>query len=91
MAWFLNRYRCERCDRTWSDEWSCMCDDECPYCEAGDMSPFKSEDMTEMVVPDGDEFVVVRSPDSAEDDPEYQEVRRFPTRTKAEEFLSSAE
>ena len=34
MAWFLNFYRCDRCSRVWKDEWSCMCDDECPHCGA---------------------------------------------------------
>ena len=30
MAWFLNHYTCYRCDRDWSDDWSCMYDDDCP-------------------------------------------------------------
>jgi hypothetical protein len=89
MAWFLNIYRCERCSRVWKDEWSCTCDDECPHCGARDMSPFKSEDLTEFVAPDGQEFVVIRSSDDAEHDPDYQELGRFPTRAKAEEFLVS--
>jgi len=29
MAWFRNHYICERCDSTWTDEWSCTCDDDC--------------------------------------------------------------
>jgi hypothetical protein len=45
--------------------------------------------LTELVEPDGDEFVVMRSPESAEHDPNYREVGRFPTREKAEEFLAS--
>lgn len=89
MAWFLNFYRCDRCYRVWRDEWSCLCDDECPHCGARDMSPFKSEDLTELVAPDGNEFIVLRSPESAEDDPAYRELGRFPTRERAEEFLAS--
>jgi hypothetical protein len=34
---------------------------------------------------------VLRSPDTAEHDPDYREVGRFPTREKAEEFLASVE
>ena len=89
MAWFLNFYRCDRCDRVWRDEWSCTCDDECPHCGARDMSPFKSDDLTELVAPDRNEFVVLRSSESAEDDPDYRELGRFPTRERAEEFLAS--
>ena len=35
MAWFLNFYRCDRCNKTWTDEWSCMCDDEPALRRAG--------------------------------------------------------
>ena len=91
MAWFLNFYRCERCRRRWTDEWSCACDDECPNCGFPDLSPFKSEDLTEFIEQDGDEYVAMRSPESAENDPNYQELGRFPTRAKAEEFLGEYE
>jgi hypothetical protein len=35
--------------------------------------------------------VNLQSPASAEHDPDYREVGRFPTREKAEEFLASVE
>ena len=91
MAWFLNIYHCDRCRRVWTDEWSCMCDDQCPHCGFRDMSPVKSKDLTELILPDGKEFIVLRSSDAAEDDPDYQEIGRFPTRAKAHEFLTSLE
>ncbi|WP_246801284.1 hypothetical protein [Bradyrhizobium genosp. L] len=47
--------------------------------------------MTELIERHGDEFVVLRSPESAEDDPRYRELGRFPTYAKAEEFLASTE
>jgi len=47
-----------------------MCDDECPHRGARDMSPFSSEDLTELVEQDGNEFIAVRSPSSAEHDPD---------------------
>ncbi len=91
MAWFLNIYRCARCKRIWTDEWSCTCDDDCPHCGARHMSPCHSEDVTEFIERDGNEFVAIRSPETAEHDPDYRELGRFPTREKAEEFLASVE
>jgi hypothetical protein len=89
MAWFLNFYKCVRCRRIWTDQWSCMCDDECSDCGARDMSPFRSEDLTELVEKEGDELVVLRSPETAEHDADYVELGRFPSREKALEFLSA--
>ena len=54
MAWFLNFYRCARCKRIWTDQWSCMCDDDCPHCGARHMSPFDSENLTELIEQDGE-------------------------------------
>ena len=55
------------------------------------MSPCHSEDVTEFIERDGDEFVAIRSPNTAEHDPDYRELGRFPTRTEAETFLNSYE
>ena len=88
MAWFLNHHVCYRCDQEWTDEWSCMCDDECPHCGARDSTPIDSEDLTEVIEREGDEFVVLCSPDTAEDDPDYEEIGRFPTREGAVAFLA---
>jgi hypothetical protein len=88
MAWFLNNYTCYRCDKDWSDAWSCTCDDDCPYCGARHSTPVDSDDLTVVVETDGSEFVVLRPPDTAEHDPDYREVGRFPTRVMAEEFLA---
>ena len=57
MAWFLNVYKCDRCKRRWTDEWSCMCDDECPHCGARDMTPYASEDLTTLIKEERGEFV----------------------------------
>lgn len=89
MAWFLNHYTCYRCHRDWSDAWSCMCDDECPHCGARDMTPYESEDLTAVIEEEGKEFVVFWSPETAEHDPDYRELGRFPSREKALEFLSA--
>jgi hypothetical protein len=88
MAWFRNYYICERCDSTWSDEWSCMCDDDCPHCDARHMSPFKSDDLTKIIEPREHEFIVLESPETAEHQPNYYLVATLPTRKLAEAFLA---
>ena len=42
---FRNYYHCDECGHDWEDEWSCMCDDDCPACGARHWSPYKSEDI----------------------------------------------
>lgn len=88
MAWFLNHYSCGRCHRRWSSDWSCMCDDDCPHCGSRHYSPVKSEDLSELIVAEGNEFVVLYSPDTAEHEPDYRAIGRFPTRERAEAFLA---
>jgi hypothetical protein len=41
-----NFYHCDDCDVSWSDEWSCACDDECPQCGAA-IPPEESEEIGE--------------------------------------------
>jgi hypothetical protein len=91
MAWFLNFYKCERCKRRWTDEWSCMCDDECPHCGFRDMTPYNSEDLTGLIEEENKTYVVLRSPETAEDNPNYRELGRFRTRAEAEKFLASTD
>jgi predicted nucleic acid-binding Zn-ribbon protein len=89
MAWFINPYECDRCGTGWTDEWSCMCDDDCPQCGARHMSPGESEELTEIIVQEHRHFVVLWSPETAEHDPDYRELGRFKTRQQAEAFLAS--
>jgi len=49
MPWFINHYRCERCDTEWQDEHDCTCDDKCPNCNLA-MTPYESEDVTDPTV-----------------------------------------
>jgi len=64
-----------------------MCDDDCPHCGARHMSPFDSDDLTTIVEPCGGEYVVLWSPETADDHADYRELGRFPTRAQAEDFL----
>jgi hypothetical protein len=89
MAWYRNHYQCARCDHEWSDEWSCMCDDDCPDCGARHMSPCDSDDLTEVIEKEGKEFVVLWSPETAGHDPAYRELGRFSSQAEAEAFLAS--
>jgi hypothetical protein len=88
VAWYRNYYCCARCDYEWPDEWSCTCEDDCPSCGARHMTPRDSDDLTTVIESDGDEFVVLWSPETAEHDADYRELGRFPTRTEAERFAS---
>jgi hypothetical protein len=90
MAWYRNFYKCARCDYEWPDEWSCMCDDDCPHCGARHMSPYDSDDLTEVIEPDGGEFVVLRSAETAEHEPAYRERGRFSSLAEAQAFLAIA-
>jgi hypothetical protein len=89
MAWFRNHYYCDRCSRVWQDEWSCMCDDDCPYCGARHMSPSTSDDLTEIIEKEGDKFIVFWSPETAEDAPDYRELGRFSSHREAKAFLNA--
>lgn len=91
MAWYRNHYHCGDCGTDWEDEWSCGCDDECPNCESSDWSPVESEDLTEVVCETPDGFVVMRSPESAEDKPRYTPIAQFGTRALALRFLVDGE
>jgi hypothetical protein len=66
-----------------------MCDDECPHCGARDMTPNESEELATLIEQEGNELVVLWSPETAKHDPDYRELGRFPTRDKAIEFLSA--
>lgn len=44
MALYLNYYHCNECNVDWEDEWSCMCDDECPSF-GSDVSPHDADEL----------------------------------------------
>ena len=87
MAWFLNYYTCAGCGRDWTDEWSCMCDDDCPHCGARHMSPVESDDLTHVIERRSGRYVVLVSPETAEHRPDYCELGSFPTKSQAQRWL----
>ncbi len=87
MAWYLKHYECDQCGCTWTDEWSCACNDRCPSCNA-EIEPYEDENLTYVVepLPDG-MFVVLFSPPSAESSPDYRPIGTFFTETGARVFI----
>lgn len=53
MAWFRNHYVCTNCEGHWVAEQAAAHTDECPYCSAHDTAPYKSDDRTAIVEPNG--------------------------------------
>ncbi len=51
------------------------------------MSPHYSDDLTEIVEPRDNVFVVLRSPETAEHDPDYRVLAIFPTLKQADDYL----
>lgn len=89
MAWYLNSYHHDECDVSWTDEWSCCCDDRCPVCNA-EMTPLESEDLSVVVerLENEEDWVVLVSPPTAEDKPAYA-ATLFRTKREAERFAKS--
>jgi len=84
MAWFRNHHACPHCGTRWQNEWSCMCDDRCPNCDLS-CTPVESEDLSVAVSQTDDGcFAVLRSPATAEHQPDYVTVQSFPDREKTE-------
>jgi hypothetical protein len=91
MAWFCNYYKCARCGFEWKDQWSCMCDDDCCRCGARHMSPYRSDDLTEIIHEQEGTFAILRSADTAEHVPGYEEIARFSTIDQAKTYLASSD
>jgi hypothetical protein len=53
------------------------------------MTPYDSDELTEVIEEDGGEFVVLWSPETAGHNPDYRELGRFATREQAERFLAT--
>lgn len=88
MAWFRNHYHCDRCGTDWEDEWSCMCDDDCPTCGARHWSPLESDDLTFVVQAQEKVFVVLESSRSAEHEPDYDAIAATTLRAEARAIIA---
>jgi hypothetical protein len=89
MGWYLNYYRCSECGTEWTDEWSCTCNDRCPTCRA-ETEPHDDEDLTYVIEPNSQGgFVVMFSPDNAEDSPDYQPIGEFKSHRGALKYVEA--
>jgi hypothetical protein len=72
LAWYRNIYECPNCEKSWEDEWSCSCDDECPHCGERDCSPVDSDDLSVVVEidPESTQWIYY-SPADADHSPDY--------------------
>jgi len=52
--WFKKSYDCSRCGETWTDEWSCMCNDRCPECNV-ETEPTSSIDLSRRLT--GEDYI----------------------------------
>ena len=91
MAWFRKRYKCEECGTAWTDDWSCACNDGCRRCDK-ETETNDYDDLSVIVRQSDDlaEWIVMVSPNSAEDTPDYVEWR-FETREEANDFAEREE
>lgn len=87
MAWFLNYYECDECGNEWAEEWSCMCDATCGCCGRRAIEPSDSDELTFVIECRSRKFAVLRSPDSAEDSPDYTLEGLFSTRGEAQRHI----
>ncbi len=85
MAWFLKYYRHRECYTSWTDEWSCACNDRCPRCDA-EIEPYKWDDVS-VIVQDNESgtWEVLVSPVTAEHRPDYERTE-FSNETAARQF-----
>ena len=44
---YRNYYKCPYDHTQWQDEWTCMCNDRCPECNA-EIEPYESEEIMEI-------------------------------------------
>ena len=89
MAWFRHHYYCAACDGTWLLHCAGPEVDDCPFCHAREVMPYRTDDWTLIIEQDVDGFVVLASRDTADDDPDYQAVATFPTREQAQAYLAA--
>jgi hypothetical protein len=88
MAWFLKSYRHGKCGTSWTDAWSCACNDRCPQCDA-EVEPYDWDDLSVVVEKSlyGNGWVVSVSPLEADRTPEY--VRsHFAQKEEADNFAA---
>ena len=88
MAWFRHHYHCESCHGSWLAEAEAAIEADCPFCRERDVVPYKSDDRTVVIEEHQQLFVVLEAMKSASRNGDYRKLKSFPTRDKAEAFIS---
>lgn len=88
MPWFRNHYICAGCEGHWLAERAAAQEDDCPFCRALDVTPFKSDDWTLIVEPEGEVFVVLECAEVNAHGPDYRPLGRFVSRDAARAFVA---
>ncbi|MEI9803233.1 MAG: hypothetical protein WDN48_00710 [Pseudolabrys sp.] len=89
MAWFRNHYVCIACQGHWVAELVAAHEDNCPFCRAYDVAPYKSDDWTLVVEPQGDAFVVLECAAANAHGPDYRPLREFASLGEAKAFVAA--
>jgi hypothetical protein len=88
MPWFRNHYVCIACEGHWLAEAAAAQDDDCPFCRAYDVTPYRSDDWTRIVEPQGQGFVVLECAKVGAHGPDYRRRGRFNSRDAALAFVA---
>jgi hypothetical protein len=89
MAWFRNHYVCIACQGHWVAEHAATLEDDCPFCRAYDVAPYKSDDWTLVVEPQGEVFVVLECAAANAKGRDYRPLREFPSLNEARAFVAA--
>jgi hypothetical protein len=94
MPWFRNHYVCIACDGHWLAEHAQAqdADADCPFCRAYGVTPYKSDDRTRIVAPQGGAeggFVVLECTQVGAQGPDDRPLGRFASRAAAAAFLAA--
>jgi hypothetical protein len=88
MTWFRHHYHCEACSGTWLTQAELVVEADCPICGERDVFPYKSDDWSIVVEEQNGLFVILQAMKAADRRGDYRKLKSFPTRAKAEAFLS---
>jgi hypothetical protein len=69
----------KKCKYDWEDEWSSMCENDCPTRGERHTTAYDSDDLTEIIEERDGTFIVYRSAPNAEYYPGYERIASFPT------------
>ncbi len=88
MPWYRHHYTCEGCDGHWLAEAAILIQADCPFCDVGDIFPYKSDDWTLKIERDGKKFAVLEASAAESKHPNYRLLKLFAKRKEAEAYIA---